>query len=70
MPNLLALLIAGAGIYAGYRWVSRWLDDKEAAARKRDASRRAAMARGGDGPKDLGTLEYDPASGTYRPRKD
>ncbi|MCC7250650.1 hypothetical protein [Hyphomicrobium sp.] len=68
MPHVFALVIAGAGLYAGYKWVSRMLADAEDAARLREAELREAMARGQGMPKDLGTLEYDPATGVYRPR--
>lgn len=56
MPHVLALVIVGAGLYAGYRWVSRVI---------------AKGQQGGDGrtvAKDLGPLEYDAKSGVYRPR--
>lgn len=70
MPHLLALVIAGAGLYAGYKWVSRKVAEAQAAALKREGELREAMARGRGGPKDLGTLEYDPATGVYRPRSE
>jgi hypothetical protein len=64
MPQVLALVIAGAGLYAGYKWVSRVLLDAQQAARQREAMTHSATG----GPKDLGTLERDPATGVYRPR--
>lgn len=64
MPQVLALVIAGAGLYAGLKWMSRVLA-QTAAARQAEAEARK-QARGG--PKDLGTLEYDPQAGVYRPR--
>ena len=69
MPHVLALLIAGAGLYAGYKWVSRALADAQEATRLRESELREAMARGRGAPKDLGTLEYDPETGAYRPRQ-
>jgi hypothetical protein len=69
MPHVFALVIAGAGLYAGYKWASRALAEAQQAARKREAELREAMAQNGrGGPKDLGTLEFDPQSGVYRPR--
>jgi hypothetical protein len=65
-----ALVIAGAGLYAGFKWISRVMADAQQAARKRDADGREAVGRGSRGPKDLGKLEYDPATGVYRPRGD
>ncbi|WP_072394930.1 hypothetical protein [Hyphomicrobium sp. CS1GBMeth3] len=70
MPHVFALLIAGAGLYAGYRWLSRTLADAQRTAVKREAELRDAMARRGGAPKDLGTLEYDPETGVYRPRSE
>lgn len=55
MPHVLALVAVGAGLYAGYRWVSRVI-----AKGQSDGGRVA--------PKDLGTLEYDAKAGVYRPR--
>lgn len=57
MPHVLALVVAGAGLYAGYRWVSRMIAKGEQRAREGRVS-----------PKDLGTLEYDAKAGVYRPR--
>ncbi len=69
MPHVFALVIAGAGLYAGYKWMSRVVADAQQLARQRDAERREAMAQRGRGtPKDLGRLEYDPKAGVYRPQ--
>lgn len=68
MPQLLLLLAAGAGLYTGYRWISREVARAtEAANRASEAVRRAAQSAGG-APKDLGTLEWDEKAGLYRPR--
>jgi hypothetical protein len=67
MPQLIAVFVAGAGIYAGLKWLSKALESQaRMAARQADELRRRAEK--GRVPKDLGTLEYDPASGVYRPR--
>lgn len=55
MPQVLALVIAGAGLYAGYKWVRSVMARGEGKA--------AAT------PKDLGALDYDAKNGVYRPRK-
>lgn len=68
MPHVFALVITGAGLYAGYKWVSRLIADTQRTARTREAERREAMARGRGQPKDLGPLEYDSQAGVYRPR--
>ena len=65
MPPLIGLILLGAGLYAGYRGVMR------IAGRMQDELRRAEA----EAPrpvvveKNLGALEYDPASGVYRPRQ-
>lgn len=67
MPALIALAVAGVGLYAGYRWISKELEraSAEAARVRADTERRAAS--GTVAPKDLGTLEWDDATGVYRP---
>jgi hypothetical protein len=65
VPQLIALALVGAGLYAGYRWFTRTA--KEIAVevqRTHDELRRSA---GGILEKDMGRLEYDPATGVYRP---
>ena len=64
MPQLFVVAMVGAGLYAGYRWLAR--ASREMAAelqRGQDQARRAVIE------KDLGALEYDPATGVYRPAK-
>lgn len=76
MPQLMALLLVGATAYVGYRTV------KERIARSRqrrdESGPNSASARQNAGeagtsgrePKNLGSLELDPATGLYRPRGD
>jgi hypothetical protein len=64
VPQLTILALVGAALYAGYRWLSR--SNRAIAVRVRrteDELRRRAAA------KDMGPLEYDPATGTYRPTR-
>lgn len=69
MPQLVALMIAGAGLYAGYKWVSKALGRHlEDAQRQTDALRRATEAGGTSAPKDLGQLEWDAAQRVYKPK--
>ncbi len=68
MPQVLALIAAGAGLYAGYKWVSRVLAEAQQTARVREAELRDAVARARGEPKDLGALDLDPATGVYKPR--
>ncbi|MFA5948933.1 MAG: hypothetical protein WC807_01475 [Hyphomicrobium sp.] len=67
MPQVVAIMIAGAGLYAGFKWVSRLVSQAKDAARNMEeqAERARTAARG---PKDLGALEYDQETGVYRPR--
>lgn len=61
MPHVFALVIAGAGLYAGLKWVSRLVaGTADKPTPMKSAPRQA--------PKDLGTLDLDPQSGVYRPR--
>ena len=65
MPQVMLLAAIGAGVYAGYRALLR-AGDRFAAELKR--SEDDARQRQTAGPeKDLGTLEYDPRSGVYKP---
>lgn len=69
MPQFLVLLLAGAGAVAGARWAAKQLDKMAAEARRMadEAERKAEAARSGTA-RDLGTLEYDSATGQYRPK--
>lgn len=70
MPQFLLLMIAGAGVIAGARWAGRKLDDlaQEAQRVAAEAEQRAQAQRAGSA-RDLGTLEFDQASGQYKPRR-
>ncbi len=65
MPQVV-LLIAGAGLLAGARWLAREMQARAAEAElaAAEAQRRAADAIG---PKDLGALEWDAEASVYRP---
>ncbi|MEZ5844494.1 MAG: hypothetical protein R3D27_12295 [Hyphomicrobiaceae bacterium] len=68
MPQLIVLGVIGAGALVGLRALSRYTrriaEAAERAAARAEAERRAARE-----PRDLGSLEIDPSSGEYRPRK-
>lgn len=68
MPQLVILALVGAGLYAGYRWLSRSARELAAEVRRAEDELRARAA-GGALEKDMGRLEYDPASGVYRPTR-
>ena len=67
MPQVIALVVAGAGLYAGYRWLSREVRRALAAADAQGLTGQAVKpARM---PKDLGPLEWDEQAGVYRPAR-
>jgi type II secretory pathway component PulJ len=63
VPHLVILAVVGAGLYAGYRWFVRANQQLAAEVERtqEELRRRAAVE------KDMGRLEYDPATGVYRP---
>jgi hypothetical protein len=65
MPQVIALGLLGAGLYAGYRWLTRAA--REIAAHVQPAEEAVRQEAAGRIEKNLGALEYDPASGVYRP---
>jgi hypothetical protein len=75
VPQVIALALLGAGLYAGYRWLARAVGGIEPTiARAKDEPRqqspRHSPRRSDDRiEKDLGALEWDPAGGVYRPAK-
>lgn len=65
MPQLIVMALVGAGLYAGYRWLARTAREIAAdALREEEALRQRAS---GALEKDMGRLEYDPATGLYTP---
>jgi hypothetical protein len=68
MPQVFVLALVGVGLYAGYRWFVQ-ASRKVAAEVKRTEDELRRRAAGGVLEKDMGTLEYDPASGVYRPKR-
>ena len=74
MPPFIALAVAGVGVYAGLKWLTRESQPSaaERASEKREAYGRTSHASSGSRPmpKDLGTLEWDATTGVYRPRKE
>ncbi|MBN9278139.1 MAG: hypothetical protein J0I57_10960 [Hyphomicrobium sp.] len=69
MPQLVGLMVVGAGLYAAYRALGRIAQQvSEQMARAEDElSRRTAEVRVPE--KDLGVLEWDEAQQVYRPRR-
>lgn len=70
MPQLLLLIAAGAGLYAGAKWVSKELQNAaQEAERVAEEARARAAAAARSAPKDLGALEWDATAGVYRPAR-
>lgn len=69
MPQFLLLLAAGAGLYSGYKWISRELHRASSADEAAAEAQRRASGGGKGAPKDLGDLVWDEATGSYRPIK-
>jgi hypothetical protein len=67
MPQVIALALLGAGLYAGYRWVTR--ATREIAAHVQRAEDEVRQEAAGRIEKNLGALEYDPSSDVYRPAR-
>ena len=65
MPQVIALALLGASLYVGYRWIARAAGGIGARIDRAEDELRAQSHRPIE--KDLGALEYDPASGVYRP---
>ena len=67
MPQVIALALLGAGLYAGYRWLTR--TTREIAAQMQRAKDEVRQEAAGRIEKNLGALEYDPSSDVYRPAR-
>jgi len=65
MPQVFVAALLGAGLYASYRWLAKAsrLMAEEMQRTQDELAQRAA----GRVEKNLGALEYDPATGVYRP---
>jgi hypothetical protein len=65
MPQVVLLAALGAGLYAGYRALLRASERFAEEIKRREEDLRTRAAGGAE--KDLGTLEFDPMSGVYKP---
>lgn len=64
VPHVAILALVGAGLYAGYRWSTRTTQEIAAEVRRAEDELRGAVIQ-----KDMGRLEYDPATCMYRPKQ-
>lgn len=70
MPQVIAAMVIGASVYAGFKWLSKVLGDAQDAAKRMEEEARRQRARAtSHTPKDLGALELDPETGVYKPRQ-
>jgi hypothetical protein len=68
MPQVLLFAAIGGALYAGYRAIARVSEAMTAELRRaEEAARQRAENAGASSARDLGTLEYDPRSGVYKP---
>jgi hypothetical protein len=67
VAQLIMLALAGAALYAGYRWL--WRPARMIAAEVRRAEDEIRRATARSSTKDMGRLEYDPRTGVYRPSR-
>ena len=66
MPHLLVLVLAGVGLYVGYKWFVHE-SRRVAGDIKRAEDDLKRQARDESDVKNLGQLELDPKTGEYRP---
>jgi hypothetical protein len=67
MPQLVAVAIAGAAVYAGLKWFARTLERHALEARRQADEMQRRTTEAARVPKDLGALEYDAEAQVYRP---
>jgi len=68
MPQLVGLVVVGAGLYAAFKALGRMAQRVSVeVSRAEDELRRAAAA--GAIEKDLGALEWDETQQVYRPKQ-
>lgn len=65
MPQLVVLALAGAGLLAGYKWLSKKIE----AQMNAEPVRETAEASAPGAPKEMGALEWDGEAKVYRPVK-
>jgi hypothetical protein len=69
MPQVIAAMVVGASVYAGFKWLSKLLGEAQDAATRMEEARRRNSRPTSHTPKDLGALELDPETGVYKPRQ-
>jgi hypothetical protein len=69
MPQLMGLVVVGAGLYAAYKALGRMIQQVSVQAARAEEELRARAAAAGAIEKDLGALEWDELQQVYRPRR-
>lgn len=65
MPHLVLFVIAGAGLYAGYRILISKIDRSDASQQTAHVKKQSTPT---PGPRDLGALVWDEKDRVYRPK--
>jgi hypothetical protein len=69
MPQLVGLVVVGAGLYAAYKALGRMAQRVAVDVKRAEDELRRRAAGAGVLEKDLGALEWDEAQQVYRPKR-
>jgi hypothetical protein len=69
MPQLVGLVVVGAGLYAAYKALGRMAQRVAVDVKRAEDELRRRAAGAGALEKDLGALEWDEAQQVYRPKR-
>ncbi len=69
MPQLVGLMVVGAGLYAAYKAIGRIAQQVSAQMARADEELNRQTAEVRIGEKDLGALEWDEVQQVYRPKR-
>jgi len=69
MPQLVGLVVVGAGLFAAYKALARMVQRVSVDTIRAEEELRRRAAGAGAIEKDLGALEWDEAQKVYRPKR-
>ena len=69
MPQLVGLVVVGAGLYAAYKALGRMAQRVSVDMKRAEEELRRRAAAAGAIEKDLGALEWDETQQVYRPKR-
>ena len=69
MPQLVGLVVVGAGLYAAYKALGRLVQQVSVQATRAEEELQRRAAAAGAIEKDLGALEWDEVQQVYRPKR-